>query len=726
MTAQKRWSKTEQPRRLLCFSAAFCLCCLVFALAYSRGWPAPLFWPACTALLLGAAAGLWLRRRALLLLAGLGCGLLWAAGFWLLALSPAEKWQGKGAEMRVELTARAVGYTTYGTAEGRLLSLNGKPARGRVFLYLSDGSPELEPGSRIAFTGTVLQAKRLPEGLFWAARQEGPLVLDTPAAPSWRAGLARASGALGKTVDKLLDGDEGGLVKALLCGDRTGMSRELCAALRVSGLSHIAAVSGMHLSVLSGFACMLLGKRWGSAAALPLVLLYAGITGFSPSVVRAAVMVLLATAGFFMRRESDPLTSLFAALLVLAAHNPFSLLSPSLLLSFSATLGILLFAPALTGAVSIRTGNRLRKKAASALVRCAAVSLAATACATPVTLIFFSRVSLLSVLSGLLVLWVVTLIMVLGLLTLLLAAVWPQGAVWAAHWLLRPAASYVTGMARLLGGSPSLTAAADSPYLMLALAALLVWLTALRQKKEGARRLLPAACGVMALCVLLSGAERLLLTRVSLIGTDSGAAVLIDSRGETCAVNCGLDAAGRNARRLEQQLVRWGKGSLDELLVTSASAHAGGGLQQTRSLLNTGRCIAPADSRAALWADAVYTGEGSLQWGAARVELLFVRGKPCAARILLPHLTLLDLTQAAPVDYLTDPASVRLTGDIVLLGEDFLADAGATELLLRTSGCRAVVCADSAFRPIREHKRSGVGVYSLSRRQSMQLTTWNW
>ena len=64
MTFWERQSRTGQPRRLLCFSAAFCLPCLIFALAYSRGWPLPLCWPVGAAFCVALPLWICKRRRA--------------------------------------------------------------------------------------------------------------------------------------------------------------------------------------------------------------------------------------------------------------------------------------------------------------------------------------------------------------------------------------------------------------------------------------------------------------------------------------------------------------------------------------------------------------------------------------------------------------------------------------------------------------------------------------
>ncbi len=725
MTGTERRSRTEQPRRLLCFSAAFCAPCFVFALAGELGSANTLALTAACAAVLQA---LWLirSRRADMVTAGLCVGVVFSVLFSLVVLRPPQQWDGKGAVLSVELTERAVGYATYGTARGNLLSINGSPARGSVWVYLTDGSPDLAPGNVITFTGLVQQSTRKPDGVFWTARQTQPLQLDTESRPSLRARLSLWSEAVGRRVDALLEGDNAGLLKALICGDKQGMSSELRSALSVSGLSHIAAVSGMHLSVLAGFVCALLGKRLGSAAAVPLILLYAGLTGFSPSVMRAAVMWLMAIGAFFARRENDSLTALCTALMVLAAANPFSLLSPSLLLSFTATLGILLFSPAVLSSLPKIKGRGIAAKIGRYVTQCTAVSIAASVSVLPVTAVFFTRISVLSVLSSLLVLWAVSLAMTLGIAVLGLSLLWPSGAAAAAHWILSPVLAYITGAARVLGGNPALTAGAENPYVLLVLAVLLAVLVVLRWRREQTARVLPAAAALTALCLLLSQAESCAVSRIAILDTGESAVLLVQSAGTVGVVNCGLSAAGMNARRVEDNLYRWGYGGADELLVSAPAARAGGGVRELCEAVPILHSLAPSGSSAEPWVDAVYEGSGCLQWGCARVERIALSGQSCAVRVMLPYLTVLDLTQTAAVDYVTCENGAALTGDVVIVRDDFLQEEPACRLLLHNTGCQAVVCADSGYMPVSEHSLEGVDVYSLSQRERIELKSLNW
>ena len=104
------------------------------------------------------------------------------------------------------------------------------------------------------------------------------------------------------------------------------------------------AVSGLHIGFLVGFCTLLFGKRWGTVASIPLVLLFVPVAGATPSVLRAALMYLTAAGGFLLRRRSGGLNALLMALAVLLLVNPYAIASVGLQLSFASTLGLILFA----------------------------------------------------------------------------------------------------------------------------------------------------------------------------------------------------------------------------------------------------------------------------------------------------------------------------------------------------------------------------------------------
>lgn len=109
-------------------------------------------------------------------------------------------------------------------------------------------------------------------------------------------------------VQRALPEREAGLLTGLLVGGSKNLSDTDQTAFRIAGLSHLVAVSGLHIGFLVGFCTLLFGKRWGTVVSIPLVLLFVPVARATPSVLRAALMYLTAAGGFLLRRRSGGLT----------------------------------------------------------------------------------------------------------------------------------------------------------------------------------------------------------------------------------------------------------------------------------------------------------------------------------------------------------------------------------------------------------------------------------
>ena len=145
--------------------------------------------------------------------------------------------------------------------------------------------------------------------------------------------------------DSLGSGREGGFLKTILLGDRSQLSSQDQRAFRKTSSSHLLAISGLHVARMLGvFGALLrylpLSRRVRSLLMLPILMLLLLVTGSSVSVFRAVVMAAFPLVGECFQRRSDSVTSLVFAACLLASWEPFSVLSPSFLLSFSATFGI--------------------------------------------------------------------------------------------------------------------------------------------------------------------------------------------------------------------------------------------------------------------------------------------------------------------------------------------------------------------------------------------------
>lgn len=140
-------------------------------------------------------------------------------------------------------------------------------------------------------------------------------------------------------------------LRALVLADRSSLSPGLRRDFSACGTSHVLAVSGLHVGVLSfGIAWLLsffVSRPAASALSLPFVWLYVVLSGASPSIVRAAVMFSFLSAEMSLGRRLPSFHSLWAALFSILLFDPLSAGSTSLWLSFSAVGGLLAVIPRL-------------------------------------------------------------------------------------------------------------------------------------------------------------------------------------------------------------------------------------------------------------------------------------------------------------------------------------------------------------------------------------------
>ena len=236
------------------------------------------------------------------------------------------------------------------------------------------------------------------------------------------------------------------LAQALVFGDGRRVPPTWKTGLRRAGLSHLLAVSGLHVGLILGGFWWLFGgisnrsTAWGGVSVL---LLYGCLVGPRPSLLRAALMALLVILALVLERPPQPLNSLCAALIVILFLDPQAAFDLGFQLSFLATAGILLLAPCLLRSWRSR-GVRGR---GGHVVAGLAVTVAAQLATLPVTAVQMGLLTPLApALNLLFVPWTA---LVLGVS--LLCAVVVAGAALPLVWrVAEPAAGVLLGVLDLL------------------------------------------------------------------------------------------------------------------------------------------------------------------------------------------------------------------------------------------------------------------------------------
>lgn len=137
------------------------------------------------------------------------------------------------------------------------------------------------------------------------------------------------------------------IVNGLILGDKSKIEEKLNERFSNAGISHILAVSGLHVTyIILGISISLrkiIGKRKANFFTIFIVIFYMFITNFSPSITRAGIMSILYIISNIINRKNDILTSISFSLLVILIYNPFLIMDLGLQLSYGGTIGIILF-----------------------------------------------------------------------------------------------------------------------------------------------------------------------------------------------------------------------------------------------------------------------------------------------------------------------------------------------------------------------------------------------
>ena len=244
---------------------------------------------------------------------------------------------------------------------------------------------------------------------------------------------------------KLYPEPEASLLSGILLGVDSGLPSDLQQAFRDTGTSHIIAISGFNIAILSALFISLfgrlLGKRKGALAAVAGLVFYTILVGAQASVVRATIMGVIAILGTQLGRRQDSLNTLGFTAGVMCLLNPNLPWDVGFQLSFAATLGLVLYAGKLTE-VTERTLVRWlpqvnTQKTAQPIAEYLLFSLAAQATTLPLMAYHFGRISLVSLLANPFILPLQPALMVTSGLALLTGLVYlPLGRVLG--WLAWP------------------------------------------------------------------------------------------------------------------------------------------------------------------------------------------------------------------------------------------------------------------------------------------------
>ncbi|MBP2650737.1 MAG: comEC 2 [Firmicutes bacterium] len=259
----------------------------------------------------------------------------------------------------------------------------------------------------------------------------------------WQAIISQGRQRAAAGINQAMSESDAAILNGVLFGGYIGINRQVVQDFSVTGLVHILSVSGTHIALVAGVVAWLggmLGLGTGKTALISAVALagYAVFAGLTAPVVRSVIMGLTALAAIGLRRDNNAFQAIVIAALGMLIYQPALLFDISFELSFGASGGLILF-------------YAKTKETLSFLPCClrsaAAVTWAAELGVLPVVAWYFNAFPVSSFIANLLVLPIIEMVVVVGLLGIIGAAVWPLGG-----------KILLVGCALLLGTATKMTA----------------------------------------------------------------------------------------------------------------------------------------------------------------------------------------------------------------------------------------------------------------------------
>ncbi|MBQ8416022.1 MAG: ComEC/Rec2 family competence protein, partial [Clostridia bacterium] len=302
------------------------------------------------------------------------------------------------------------------TFQVELSSINGTPCKIDAKLDCQYASA-MQVGDRFSATATARSfqtkngdetASALKEGMllaFVCSSHEDCEILEETS-NSARIFFIQWNERLSYRLNSVLGKATGALASALLLGNREALDTDVTLAFERCGVTHLLALSGLHISILIGafdlFLRKLLCPRAPRTAALVLLsLVYLMLTGCAPSTCRAVLMFLILSLGFCWKAEYDSVTALFFALALMIFLGPNAILDIGMWMSFVAAGSIVIFWPLFQKKTTELSRKKLLPKRCfqllSSLTGAFFVGLIANLGLMLIQVLVFGRLSLMSI-----------------------------------------------------------------------------------------------------------------------------------------------------------------------------------------------------------------------------------------------------------------------------------------------------------------------------------------
>lgn len=513
---------------------------------------------------------------------GLAAGLLYSQCYDGIVLSKAKQYDGK--TLRITMTATDYSFQTdSGNIVDGKSRIDGKNHRIRLYYRAED---PVEPGDLLKVRATLRYTPsdsvanstyHKGEGVFLIALAENTPIVEKADTWNIRYLATYIRKAMSDRISMIFPEDVAAFAKALLLGADHEISFADNIAFQRSGIRHVIAVSGLHVSILFSVVYFVTGRKRLPMllCGFPVLFLFAAVAGFSPSVVRACVMQALLILSFAVDKEYDAGTALAFSCMVMLVLNPLVITSVSFQLSVGCMIGIFLFSqPIRDRFYSVSFLKCKKKKSFKAkLVRwftgSVSVSVSAMIFTMPLCALYFDIISVIGIVTNLLALWVISYVFYGIILACLISFIWLPAAGAIAYIVAFPI-RYVITTAKLLSRISAGFASTDSPFVLLwvLLTGVLILCYVIRKKKS-LPILAVTVTALYALAVVATWAiPRMDNFRLTVVDVGQGQCILLQSNDEVYMIDCGGEDPQYTASAAMNAMHAQGINRIDGLILT--------------------------------------------------------------------------------------------------------------------------------------------------------------
>lgn len=291
-------------------------------------------------------------------------------------------------------------YTPSKVEKIRIIEVKNFYGKGKIdgrIVNLSNIDKDIEVGNTLLVKGEFTENKNIGAGIIGDYKIENYKVLK----PDLIDKLYKRRMKVFKSIENKLGKRKASLITSVSFGYKSELNEDYKELMKNLGISHIISISGLHLVLVYSVLRKLLGKK----LSLLLAFIYVLFSGASASSVRAYIMIVIVTFGSIVKRNYNPLASLSLAGIILLVMKPYYIFNLGYLLSFLATLGIILFNKSL---------NKKLYKLPNFIRSTIAISLSAQILTLPVIILYFNEVSLNFIIGNIVIIPFINILVVLG------------------------------------------------------------------------------------------------------------------------------------------------------------------------------------------------------------------------------------------------------------------------------------------------------------------------